>query len=122
MLNFLHYILQQPTTSLLHRIFEAQKSHPTKGDWVSCVMELVNIYDLKLSTEEIKNTKRTIFKNLARRQVKKFAFHKLLDVRGASDSPTGESMYVKPKAHNYIIYIVRLRFSSGPALPLFFSR
>ena len=32
MLNFLKYILDQPTNSLMHRIFEVQQKSPTKGD------------------------------------------------------------------------------------------
>ena len=78
MLNFLHYILQQPSDSLIYRIFETQKNHPTKGDWVSCVIELVNVYDLQLSIEEIKNTKKSVFKNLVKNQVEKVAFEQLL--------------------------------------------
>ena len=37
MLNFLQYILQQPSGSLLYRMFTVQQENPTKGDWVSLV-------------------------------------------------------------------------------------
>ena len=79
MLNFLHYILQQPNESLLYRIFEMQQLNPVKGDWVSYVMDLVKIYKLNLNIEEIKKTKRTIFKNLVKRQIENVAFQWLLD-------------------------------------------
>ena len=79
MLNFLHYILQQPSDSLMYRVFEVQKHHPTKGDWVSHVIELVRTYDLRLSVEEIRKTKRNVFVNLVKKQVEKVAFKALLD-------------------------------------------
>ena len=42
MLVFLHYILQQPKESLMHKVFKAEKPNPTKGFWVSSVTTLMN--------------------------------------------------------------------------------
>ena len=53
MLNFLQYILIQPNESLMLRMFEVQKKHPTKGDWVSNVNELLKIYNIELTMTEI---------------------------------------------------------------------
>ena len=48
-LNYLHYILQQPKNSLLYRIFETMRINPTKGDWASFAMGLIQKYELKLN-------------------------------------------------------------------------
>ena len=61
MLNFLQYILQQPSGSLLYRMFTVQQENPTKGDWVSLVKKLVGQYDINLNMEEIKDMKTSIF-------------------------------------------------------------
>ena len=62
MLNFLQYILQQPSESLLHSMLQAQMKNPSKGDWVSTVKELLKKYQIKLDMIEIKNTKPSILK------------------------------------------------------------
>ena len=40
MLNFLKYILDQESSTLISRFFIAQKENPTKGYWVNCVRKL----------------------------------------------------------------------------------
>ena len=67
MLNFLQYILQQPSESLLHSMLQAQMKNPSKGDWVSTVKELLKKYQIKLDMIEIKNTKQSIFKKMVKR-------------------------------------------------------
>ena len=79
MLNFLQYILIQPNESLMLRMFEVQKKHPTKGDWVSNVKELLNMYTIDLIMAEIKNTRQSIFKALVKRQIEKVAFRTLIE-------------------------------------------
>ena len=55
MLNFLHYILNQEKGSLLHRFFEAQLNNPTKGDWVSEILEVMEEMELNMELEDIWN-------------------------------------------------------------------
>ena len=74
MLNFLHYILQQPTESLIYRIFKVQQKHPTKGDWVSSVTKLIDKYEILLNLQEIKDMKKSIYKNVVKRQVERNCF------------------------------------------------
>ena len=78
MLNFLQYILQQPSESLLHSMFQAQMKNPSKGDWVSTVKELLNKYQIKLDIIEIKNTKPSIFKKLVKKNIEISAFGDLI--------------------------------------------
>jgi hypothetical protein len=61
-LNFLHYILQQPSNSLVYRVFEAMKMNPTRGDWSSFALGLVDKFDLKITITEIKKMKSNQFK------------------------------------------------------------
>ena len=51
-LNFLHYILQQPSNSLVYRVFEAMKMNPTRGDWSSFAVGLVDKFELKMTIRE----------------------------------------------------------------------
>ena len=46
MMNFLQYILHQPSNSLMYQMFEVQQENPTKGDWVSSVKELIQVYQI----------------------------------------------------------------------------
>ena len=39
--NFLKYILDQESSTLIPRCFIAQKENPTKGDWVNCSRKLM---------------------------------------------------------------------------------
>ena len=78
MLNFLQYILQQPKESLLNRMFMVQQEHPTKGDWVSTVTNLLNKYEIILTLQQIKEMKTTLYKNTVRKQVEKLAFDTLV--------------------------------------------
>ena len=78
-LNFLHYILQQPKNSLLYRILESMIKNPTKGDWASASTLLIEKYDLKLNLEDIQKMKSSIYKNLVKKQIRKIAFKDLVD-------------------------------------------
>ena len=78
MLNFLQYILQQPTESLLYSMYTEQQKNATKGDWVSSVTKLVDQYEIKLTMKEIKDMKRSLFKSIEKRQVERLAFTTLI--------------------------------------------
>ena len=71
MLVFLHYILQQPKDSLMHKVFEADKQNPTKGDWVSSVTTLMNRYNIEWTFLQIGEMKSTIFKTLFKIKLQK---------------------------------------------------
>ena len=82
-LNYLHYILQQPKSSLLYRIFERMRTNPTKGDWASFAIELLEKYELKLNINEIQEMKSSIFKKLVKRQMHTIAFKELIDIKNS---------------------------------------
>ena len=66
MLVFLQCILQQPKDSLMHKVFEAEKQNPSKGDWVSSVITLMNRYKIELTFLQIEEMKSSIFKTLVK--------------------------------------------------------
>ena len=78
MLVFLQYILQQPKDSLMHKVLEAEKQKPTKGDWVSEVSKLMNKYKIELTFQQIEEMKSSLFKRLVKQKVTEVAFFELI--------------------------------------------
>ena len=78
MLNYLQYILTQPSNSLMARVFVAQQNTPTKGDWVSNITKLLNDYNMTISFLEVKNMKEGLYKSLVKRKVHEKAFKDLI--------------------------------------------
>ena len=78
-LNYLHYILNQPNDSILQRMFNSMVRNPTTGDWAGYAIELIKKYELNLSLKEIKETESSIFKKLVKRQTNKIAFRELIE-------------------------------------------
>jgi hypothetical protein len=78
-LNYLHYILNQPNDSILLRTFNSMIRNPTPGDWTGYAIELIKKYKLNLSLKEIKETESSIFKKLVKRQIHKIAFRELIE-------------------------------------------
>ena len=76
-LNFLHYILQQPDTSLRHRVFIAMQLNPTKGDWASFALGLLDKFEMNMSITDIKKMKSNKFKSLVNEKMQKIAFLEL---------------------------------------------
>ena len=54
-LNFLHYILNEDESSLLHRFFKAQTECPVRGDWVTMVSDDMKELGIDLQLEEIRS-------------------------------------------------------------------
>ena len=80
-LNFLHYILNESDDSLLHQFFTAQKLNPSKGDWISTVIDDLQNLNINHSFEQIKLMSKSAFKELVKKQVKLKSFEYLLSVK-----------------------------------------
>ena len=52
-LLYLHNILQQEENSLLHKFFLTQLKHPTRGDWVSNILNVLQDLNIELDLQEI---------------------------------------------------------------------
>ena len=78
---FLHHILRQGNQSLVYKFFLAQLSNPTKGDWVSDILEVREEVEFGLELEEIGAMSKQRFKSLVRNKVKLKAFQYLIEKR-----------------------------------------
>ena len=77
MLNLLKYILQQPSDSLMFRVFKSLENHPTRKDWLSTVKEILKMFKINLSLLQIQNMKTTKYKYAVKKQTRAAAFQYL---------------------------------------------
>jgi hypothetical protein len=73
-LNFLHYILNQPEESFMKTFFEAQMNHPSKGDWVSEMKNLIIEWKVANTFEEVRAIKKKQYEKIVNEKVKAEAF------------------------------------------------
>ena len=76
--NFLQYILQQDESSLLHRMLRAQQQQPVRGDWFSEVSGIIKDLDIGLDIEQIRTTKRVVFRRISKQKCEEAAFKALI--------------------------------------------
>ena len=81
-LNFLHYILQQESHTLLAKFFNAQKCNPIKNDWVLSIYDDLSQLNIEKSLEDIKVMKKEAFKNFIKEKIKKTALEYLTNIKG----------------------------------------
>ena len=67
-LNFLHYILNEETDSLMYTFLQAQLESPTRNDWGQTIHSDMEIFGIELSLDEIKEMSGESFKNLVRKK------------------------------------------------------
>ena len=60
--NYLHYILNEKSDSLIHRCFDAQRRKPCKKDWILSVHEDLEELEIMLDLEQIQNLSNYQFK------------------------------------------------------------
>ena len=102
MINFLQYLLIQPDSSLLNRVFIAQKHNPTRGDWVQNVTKLLSEYDIKMTLSEIRNMKPSLYKSMVKRKVHDKAFKDL--IKKKNDGQKGSLIkYEKLEMATYLL-------------------
>jgi hypothetical protein len=64
-LNFLHYILNEDDSSLIHQVLKSQSEQPVKDDWYLSVVKDLEEFQLDMNFEEIK-------------QLSSFSFHTIV--------------------------------------------
>ena len=64
-LNFLHYILNEDESSLIHQVLKSQSEQPLKDDWYLSVVKNLEEFQLDMNFEEIK-------------QLSSFSFHTIV--------------------------------------------
>ena len=80
-INFLHWILNEPESSLVRRFLEAQLFSPIRNDWVTQVKEDIVKLDINLTFDEIGEFSKDAFKDLVKESVRNKAYRELLDLQ-----------------------------------------
>ena len=80
-LNFLHYMLHEDENSLIHQFLITQAENPNKSDWIFTVTNDLENLEINLSFEDIKNTSKSVFKQLVKERVKSKAFQYLVNLQ-----------------------------------------
>ena len=102
MLAFLQYILQQPTDSLLNRVYQAQVESPSSGDWASETARVLQTFEIDLTNEEIKAMGVTQFKTLIRKKTAEAAFKYLCEKKSKGQKGR-EIPYDKVEMSDYLL-------------------
>ena len=61
------------------------RKNPTKGDWASSLIDLVEKHYLNINIKEIQDMKTSIYKNLVKRQMHTIAFKELLEIQNSKE-------------------------------------
>ena len=72
---YLHNILKKPENELIRKVYEIQKSLPTKNDWYQMVQEDKNKLGLAVSDKQISAMSKENFKTIVKEAVRKFALN-----------------------------------------------
>ena len=102
---FFHNILQQNEDSLLFCFFMAQLKNPTKGDWVTSVMEEMDELELGLQLDDIKSMTKNSFRKIVKEKVQQKALEYLLNKKEShiSENAKGKLLkYEKLKIQEYL--------------------
>ena len=74
-LMYLHNILKKSENELIRKVYETQKSLPTKNDWYQQISEDKDKLGLFLSDKEISNMSKKTFKTLVVKAVRNYALN-----------------------------------------------
>ena len=100
-MNFLHYILNQSTESMIYKVFETLKEDSRKGDFVA----LTNIDRVELhipfNDTEIQEMAKKTWKELVKKKVKEKAFESLVEENSRKDK-TRTVVFTKLKMTQYL--------------------
>ena len=66
--TFFKYILSQKETSIVKQVFNEQKCHPQRGDWINIVKKDLRKLKIGLSYEEITLMPKSSFKRLVKQK------------------------------------------------------
>ena len=77
----LKHILVQNENSLIKKVFDSQIKSPTKGDWASEVLYILEELKIKLNFKEIEEMPKYKLKNIVKAAVEKLAFTYLIGIQ-----------------------------------------
>ena len=76
-LLYLHYILNEPTDSMIHKFLTVQLKSRNKKDWVTTVLKDLEELEIRLNFEEIRSMKKAVFQRIVKKCVNAYAFKSL---------------------------------------------
>ena len=101
-LNFLHYILSQEKESIIYRVFESQRRHPNKKDWVKSVEKDLEELELNISFEEIRKMTKYRWKNIVKNTIHKNSFFKL-EAKKQTHSKVKDLEHIRLEMQDYFM-------------------
>ena len=78
---YLKHILEQNEHSLLKKVFDTQVKFPSKGDWVSDIINTLKELDINKTFEELKNMPKKNLSSIVNIAVEKHAFSYLIAIQ-----------------------------------------
>ena len=98
---FLWWIMQEPEESIIYQVLKIQRERPVKGDWCTMVQKDIEILDINLTFEEIKNVTKQELKNFLRKQIEQKAFEYLIKIK-ENQSKMTDLKYKKLETQEYL--------------------
>ena len=78
---YLKHILMQDESSLLKKVVNAQIKSPSKGDWISDIIKILEDLDINKTFEEIKIMPKKTLSNIVKLSIEKLAFSYLIAIQ-----------------------------------------
>ena len=100
-LMYLHHILKRPQSELIRKVYEAQKSEPSKGDWYETVTENLIELNVNKSDEQISQMSKYKFRKLLKKMIHNSAFDYLMRKK-QSHSKMSDIEYNKLEMQRYL--------------------
>ena len=101
-INYLHTILQGPSTGMLFRVFMIQWYFPCKGDWTIQVKTDLHDFGIECNLNNIKHKSKEAFKRLVKTKAREYAFN-MLCFKKESYSKMRNLEYIELKAQEYLL-------------------
>ena len=98
---YLHNILQKNQDETIPKIYEAQKSNPSPGDFVKLVQNDLETIGLRISESEMRQTTKLRFKKMVKEHVQKAAYKYLISLQ-KSHSKMKNLKYEKFEISKYL--------------------
>ena len=99
-LLYLKYILDQPEESLLKKLYNLQKSYPSRGDWASTCQDDLRKLEITLEQKEIQEMTKNEFKNFIKEKIRKHALNYL---KGKQSKKGGQIQYNNLEMAEYLL-------------------
>ena len=101
-LNFLFYIIQQKSESMVKRVFESQQKNRTKNDWISTVLKDMEQLELDVTFADIQKMSKGEWKTIVKRSIIQKALQNLIEIK-QTHSKVMQLNYEKLEMQSYFL-------------------